>query len=478
MYKRHSNIESPDDESIKVWRFIDFAQFVSLLKKRALYFARSDTMPDICEGLYPDGSLMKLRSSYAIARETFPDKTLADKMMSIILSRSIKDKEKFFMNCWYANEFETFAIWDMHLKGERGVCIRSTFEKLTECFSNIEYNVHVGKVEYVDFRTFDIGSLNFESALERLFYKRQGYNYECEIRAVIERDDIIGSGFNVNVPLENLIEEIFVYPNASGWFLDLVQSLSDEYGLCVKVKPSELSDNLLSTSDDPLGLWIHKGLDFSKLGKHKEAIEAYDKALKTRQNSDEVLANKGLELLKLAKHEEALKAFDEALEIKPDYKLWASKGITLSKLDKPREALEACDKALEIKPDSYEVWTAKGVVLSNLDKQEEAIEAYCKALEIKPDSYETWTNKGLALSMLGKHTEALKAHEKALNIKPNNYTILYNCACAYSLMEKKEQAIYNLKRSIELNSSIKERAKIDEDFKELWKYSDFKKLTE
>jgi hypothetical protein len=219
MNQRCVNIIPTDDELIKVWRFMDFAQFVSLLKESALFFARSDCMPDKCEGLYPDGNLMKLRSSYAIAREEFSDKTLSDKIMSIILDRSIKDNKKYFMNCWYANEYETFAIWDTHLKGERGICIRSTFKKLTDCLSKIKYNVHIDKVKYVDFRTFDIGSLNFENNLERLFYKRLGYIYESEIRAVIERADFSGTGFNVSVSLENLIEDIFVYPNASGCFL-------------------------------------------------------------------------------------------------------------------------------------------------------------------------------------------------------------------------------------------------------------------
>ncbi|AKB19060.1 hypothetical protein [Methanosarcina sp. WWM596] len=258
MYQKCFDIKSPDDESIKVWRFMDFAQFMSMLKERALFFARSDKMTDTCEGLLPDGCLERLRIASLVIADELGNGTLADKAMFNMFDSFKKDKEKFFINCWYANEFETFAIWDMHLKGERGVCIRSTFKKLTECFSNVEYDVHIGKVKYVDFRHFD-HILRPNNALVRHFYKRQGYNYEYEIRAVIECTNISSSGFNVGISLENLIEDILVYPNASDWFVNLVQSASDEYGLCVKVKPSELSDNLVSTSNNPLGLWAHKG---------------------------------------------------------------------------------------------------------------------------------------------------------------------------------------------------------------------------
>jgi tetratricopeptide (TPR) repeat protein len=86
------------------------------------------------------------------------------------------------------------------------------------------------------------------------------------------------------------------------------------------------------------------------------------------------------------------------------------------------------------------------------------------------------TNKGLALSKLGKQKEALKVYEKALEIKPNSYDILYNYACACSLMKNREQALYYLKHSIEITSLVKERAKSDKDFQDLWEDSDFKKI--
>ncbi|KAF5417648.1 MAG: hypothetical protein C5S38_01290 [Candidatus Methanophagaceae archaeon] len=52
MYKEHPAFEKPSDEDIKIWRYIDFTKFVSLLDKKALFFARADRLSDSFEGSY------------------------------------------------------------------------------------------------------------------------------------------------------------------------------------------------------------------------------------------------------------------------------------------------------------------------------------------------------------------------------------------------------------------------------------------
>jgi hypothetical protein len=43
----------PDNKDAKIWRYMNFTKFVSLLKERSLYFARSDKFEDIYEGKAP-----------------------------------------------------------------------------------------------------------------------------------------------------------------------------------------------------------------------------------------------------------------------------------------------------------------------------------------------------------------------------------------------------------------------------------------
>ena len=60
---------------------------------------------------------------------------------------------------------------------------------------------------------------------------------------------------------------------------------------------------------------------------------------------------KGVALRDLGRHEEAIAAFDKAIEIDPQCaKAWNNKGIALDKLAKHEEAKEAFEKALEINP--------------------------------------------------------------------------------------------------------------------------------
>jgi tetratricopeptide (TPR) repeat protein len=57
------------------------------------------------------------------------------------------------------------------------------------------------------------------------------------------------------------------------------------------------------------------------LGKHDEAIEYYDKALKINPENELALTYTGLSLTILGKHDEAIEYYDKALKINPENEL-------------------------------------------------------------------------------------------------------------------------------------------------------------
>jgi tetratricopeptide (TPR) repeat protein len=61
--------------------------------------------------------------------------------------------------------------------------------------------------------------------------------------------------------------------------------------------------------------WIDKGVAFSKLGKHSEAIECFDKALKLKPDYTDVWNIKGLTLHNLKKHSKAIECYNKAIEL-------------------------------------------------------------------------------------------------------------------------------------------------------------------
>lgn len=108
--------------------------------------------------------------------------------------------------------------------------------------------------------------------------------------------------------------------------------------------------------------------------------------LNKQQNPDDQKAwfNKGVALDALGRHEDALQAYDKATELSPkDKKAWINKGAALSELLRNEEALEAFNKAIDLDPASKMALNNKGRVLTLLGRDEEAEKSFQKAMELK-----------------------------------------------------------------------------------------------
>jgi hypothetical protein len=53
MFELHPAFIQPENEEIKIWRYLYFSKFVSLINNRRLYFSRSDKFDDPFEGSLP-----------------------------------------------------------------------------------------------------------------------------------------------------------------------------------------------------------------------------------------------------------------------------------------------------------------------------------------------------------------------------------------------------------------------------------------
>ena len=53
-YKEHPELKIPDNPDAKIWRYLDFTKFLSMLEDQSLYFCRLDVLAknDPYEGLY------------------------------------------------------------------------------------------------------------------------------------------------------------------------------------------------------------------------------------------------------------------------------------------------------------------------------------------------------------------------------------------------------------------------------------------
>jgi hypothetical protein len=243
MYKDHKDLKKQKDDSSKIWRYLDFTKFVSLLDRKALFFARADTMEDPLEG--------SVSKANVEARENI-DSRLRKKVHNQIADLHKNARYHVFINSWHMNDVESAAMWKLFLQSSEGIAIRSTVGNLKKSFEiSGTYEVNVAKVEYIDYETYVIPERNI---LDPFVHKRKSFEHERELRALTlimpgkQGDDSIdfsirnpNDGIYVDVDVDVLIDRVFVSPTALPWFYDLTKSVMETYGVEKEVIKSNLA---------------------------------------------------------------------------------------------------------------------------------------------------------------------------------------------------------------------------------------------
>ena len=85
--------------------------------------------------------------------------------------------------------------------------------------------IKIGKVKYIDY------SKRFSSINGAYWYKRKSFEYEQEVRAIIQDKDTSGGGIEKEIDLEKLISAIYISPYAPKWFGDVVIDIVEKYEL-------------------------------------------------------------------------------------------------------------------------------------------------------------------------------------------------------------------------------------------------------
>jgi len=134
----------------KLWRFMDFAKFVSLLEEKALFFARADKLGDPFEGaagiaerrsVWNDHYRQFFRELVATApgQTTALEPEVLDKEAERLLDEMRQamdhDLKRTFANCWHANTVESEALWRLYCPPPHtGVVIQTTATAFPDSF--------------------------------------------------------------------------------------------------------------------------------------------------------------------------------------------------------------------------------------------------------------------------------------------------------------------------------------------------------
>jgi len=94
----HSRFIAPTNPNTKIWRYMDFTKFLSLLEDSSLYFTRSDRFEDVYEGSTPHANAEMLESVYAGTEAIHNLKAWTDLMTWT--------RKWTYINCWHMNKGE------------------------------------------------------------------------------------------------------------------------------------------------------------------------------------------------------------------------------------------------------------------------------------------------------------------------------------------------------------------------------------
>ena len=167
------------------------------------------------------------------------------------------------------------------------------------------------------------------------------------------------------------------------------------------------------------------------------------------------LYSQGNQLIDSGQYKEAIAAFDAAIKSHPNFpQAWTNRGFALGKLGQHLEKFYSCARATHIQPDFPEAWNCRGLARFDLKQYEKAIEEYDQAIAVDENFYRAWYNKGEALIPLGRYEEAVAATQKVLDLEPD-YFLAWTQMC---------RALYKGQRYLEARDACEQSFKIKPDY--------------
>ncbi len=217
MYKELKGIEQPKDKDT-VWRYMSFEKFANILETGSLFFTRADKFDDKFEGYI---RTVEQASNFG---------------------------EYIMCSCWHHGEEESMGMWDKYQLRNSGIAIKTTMENLKNSLPD-KPDVFIGKIKYITNHNEIESPKDVEGLLYYpYFYKRKPFEYEQEVRAIIDIASI-NAPYEFGKPLEIDVKtligensEVIVSPHAEKWITSTLELIVRRYGYQFPVNASRLLD--------------------------------------------------------------------------------------------------------------------------------------------------------------------------------------------------------------------------------------------
>lgn len=272
---KYSDNESISDDT-DIWRYRSFSQFKKSANQDYLHFHRIDDFQDPFEGSIP-GLVYQYREQHASDLEKRVDKALNKRL-----------RQHTFANCWYMKSRESASMWDRYGGDKNAIAIKSKIGNLESAIDHTDRTIQLADVRYVDFENSPTKKVkeqvpSADYTAQWAVVKRASFESESEFRIIaqiiptitdskyekIDYNLIVGDikekipiqfngkyvdlrepptqfGINIDCDTEELLEEVYVDPEAEEEYLWMVKYAADNFGLnSDNISQSELNSNVL-----------------------------------------------------------------------------------------------------------------------------------------------------------------------------------------------------------------------------------------
>lgn len=246
MYVKHPHLTLNHPDTARLWRYMDFRKFERIVRNRALFFCRADRFHDPWEGVFP----LKMIDKFELDQRRIPSSD--GNTYTPCQWQMQKEARSHLINCWHANDTESFAMWKIYTDGPRPhIAVQSTIGRLKHSFDSNTDRIWIGEVEYIDFREWEPDNRFFNvghpNTLRAFFTKWHYFRYEDEIRAVINRA-YAKHGSEIGIPVltnvDELVEAVYLSADTTQEEEQRVRTLLEENGCSFPVLKSDLGTSV------------------------------------------------------------------------------------------------------------------------------------------------------------------------------------------------------------------------------------------
>src|SRR5262249_24105529 len=146
-----------------------------------------------------------------------------------------------FVSCWHKNIDENMVMWEIYGRDSNTVAVQTTIGRISKSIDSSKLRGHSLLLKPVVYeRSEDVqGVLRYE---ECFFRKRPHFAFEEEVRIALDTYSRANPtkntpyGYALPTSINRLIESIYVHPDSSEWFVDVVNLISNRYAVHGEVK--------------------------------------------------------------------------------------------------------------------------------------------------------------------------------------------------------------------------------------------------